>query len=248
MGIFDLFRGTKKDDPKGKANQVAKWGPIAADKRAQNYDRLEALEAMVDIGTADAAAALLRRFTFVIDPSITDQEEKELAFRGILSAGKEAIAPVRAFAQKAESLAWPMRVLKELLSQEEFVEELLEWLSRWDTEYAKFVDPKLQLLAALEEYRDPKIAEAVEPFLEDASEPARFHAVATLLAQEGEDRKTSLLSALKGEESVRVRNKIAEGFVVNGWVVEEDERDAVRRVLTDDYALAPTGTIQRMRG
>src|SRR5512140_1328837 len=116
MGLFDLFKGGGKGE-KGdkKANAAAKWAEKAADKRAQNYDRQEAIQALADMGTPEAAAALLKRFTFLIDPSITDQEEKDLAFRGVLNAGKDAIEPVRAFAAKAESLAWPMRILKELV-------------------------------------------------------------------------------------------------------------------------------------
>ena len=43
---------------------------------------------------------LLKRFTFHMDPSITDQEEKDAAFRGILRAGRGAIEPVRAFAAR----------------------------------------------------------------------------------------------------------------------------------------------------
>ena len=89
---------------------------------------------------------LLKRFTFHMDPSITDQEEKDAAFRGILRAGRGAIEPVRAFAARAESLAWPMKIIKALVDEGEYVEELLRWLSKWDTEYAKFVDPKVQIL------------------------------------------------------------------------------------------------------
>src|SRR5438094_687055 len=148
MGLFDLFKGGKtKGDEKPKANPAAKWANVAADKRAQNYDRQEALQQLASMGTPDAAAALLKRFTFVMDPSITDQEEKEVAFSGIVKAGRDAIEPVRAFAAKAESLSWPMRVLRELLNEEELVDELLVWLARWDVEYSKFIDPKIQLLA-----------------------------------------------------------------------------------------------------
>jgi hypothetical protein len=108
MGLFDLFKGgAKGGDKKGdkKANAAAKWAERAGDKRAQNYDRQEAIQALAEMGTPEAATALLKRFTFLIDPSITDQEEKDLAFRGVLRAGKDAVEPVRAFAAKAESLA-----------------------------------------------------------------------------------------------------------------------------------------------
>src|SRR5580698_6707213 len=155
MGLFDLFKGGAKagGEDKPKASPAAKWANVAGDKRAQNYDRQEAIGALAAMGSADAAGALLRRFTFVVDPSITDQEEKDRAFNGILRAGRDAIEPIRTFVAKAESLAWPMKVIKEILSEEEYVEELVLWLSRWDVEYAKFIDPKIQILVALEEVR-----------------------------------------------------------------------------------------------
>src|SRR5688572_21529649 len=154
MGLFDLFKSknTKGDTkkPSEDATAAAKWAERARDKRAQNYDRQEAISALAEMKTAEAAAALLKRFTFNIDPSITDQEEKELAFQGILRAGEKALDPVRSFVKKAESVAWPIKIMKELLEEEPFIEELVKWLERWDTEYAKFIDPKLQLLIALE--------------------------------------------------------------------------------------------------
>jgi hypothetical protein len=129
MGLFDLFKGEKK---KG-GSPSAKWADRLT-KRAQNYDRQEAIQALAEMGSSDAVELLLKRFTFHVDPSITDQEEKESAFRGILRADREAIEPVRAFAAKAESLAWPMKIMKELLVDEQaYAEELLRWLSRWIT-------------------------------------------------------------------------------------------------------------------
>src|SRR5580698_3871491 len=208
MGLFDRFRGGPADK---KASPAGKWAD-RIEKRAQNYDRQEAIQALAEMATADAVEALLKRFTFHIDPSITDQEEKESAFRGILRAEKDAIEPVRAFAGKAESLAWPMKIMKELVDEQEYVEELLRWLSRWDTEYAKFIDPKIQLLAALEEHHHPRLREEVERFLEDVNEPARFHAASTLLAHGDAEALPALVKLLVGEESVRVRTKVAEGL------------------------------------
>ena len=241
MGLFDLFKSGKGQGgrDKGKAPAAAKFAERAGDKRAQNYDRQEAIQGLSELtskwsqrlGEADlpeeaqeeargelaaAASALLRRFTFVIDPSITDQEEKDAAFTAIVRCGRHAIEPVRAFAAKAESLAWAMRVLKELLPEEEYVGELLLWLSRWDTEYAKFIDPKIQLLATLEEHRHPDLVKTVEPFLLDVNETARFHAAATLLAQDDASVAPAILQALVDEESVRIKIKIADAFLARG--------------------------------
>jgi HEAT repeat protein len=243
MGLFDLFKQDKGKKERPKSSPAAKWAD-RIEKRAQNYDRQEAIQALADLGTPDAVEALLKRFTFHMDPSITDQEEKDAAFKGILRAGKDsAIEPVRAFAAKAESLAWPMKIMKELVDGDEYVEELLRWLSRWDTEYAKFIDPKVQILTALEEHKHPHVREGVERFLEDVNEPARFHAVCALLAQEDVAAAPALAHLLGEEESVRVRTKIAEGLVARGWSVPEDERDAVRKALPPAFSLDGGGRI-----
>src|SRR5258708_32965734 len=138
MGVWDGLRGGGSGDK--KASPAAKWAD-RVEKRAQSYDRQEAITALSEMGTPEAVGALLKRFTFHIDPSITDQEEKDAAFQGVLRAGTSAIEPVRAFAAKAESLAWPMKIARELLEEAEYIDELLRWLQRWDTEYSKFVDP-----------------------------------------------------------------------------------------------------------
>src|SRR5258708_40305543 len=99
MGLFDLLKaksdkGKPGTEPAAVGDKnVARLGKVAGDKHAQNYDRIEAIDALGKVGTGDAAAALLKRFTFHIDPSITDQEEKEAAIRDVLAAGGAAQGP-----------------------------------------------------------------------------------------------------------------------------------------------------------
>jgi HEAT repeat protein len=244
MGLFDLFKGGPKADGKArpKGSPASKWSD-RVEKRVQNYDRQEAIQALSEMGTPEAVQVLLKRFTFHMDPSITDQEEKDAAFRGILRAGRGAIEPVRTFAAKAESLAWPMKIIKELVDEREYAEELLRWLSKWDTEYAKFIDPKVQILAALEDLRHPRIREEIERFLEDVNEPARFHASSTLIAQGDAAAVPALVKLLLEEESVRVRTKVAEGIAAKTWVIAEDARPAVRKVLPPAFSVDAGGRL-----
>jgi hypothetical protein len=242
MCLFDLFKAGGDKKPRPKASPAAKWAD-RIEKRAQNYDRQEAINALAEMGTSDAVEVLLKRFSFHMDPSITDQEEKDTAFRGVLKAGQEAVEPVRAYAAKAESLSWPMKIMKEILAPNEYTEELLRWLSRWDTEYAKFVDPKIQLLTELEVHHHPGIRERVAPFLEDVNEPARFHAACTLLAQDDPESAGPLSRLLADEESLRVRSRIAEGLAGRGWAVPEADRDAVRKALGASFALDAEGHV-----
>src|SRR5688500_1900276 len=105
---------------------------------------------------------------------------------------------------KAESVQWPYKIMKELVDEEALVDELIKWLSRWDTEYVKFMEPKLQLLDALGDYKIPKVRPAVEPFLDGFTEEARYRAVQTSLAQKEPDSLEKRLDRFLDEESVRI--------------------------------------------
>ena len=187
------------------------------------------------MGTADAAAALLRRFTFTSIRRSPTRKRRTALTTASCAPGEDAIDPVRSFAGKAESLAWPMQILKALLDEDAFVEELLLWLSRWDTEYASSSIRRSRSSRRSRSTSSPRFARRVERFLEDVNEPARFHAVATTLAQDDDAALPALLDALGQEESVRVKNKIADGLVARGWRVPADGADAVRKALPPGY-------------
>ncbi len=248
MGLFDFFKGKQKagagERPKSGDRNVARYAD-AISKKAQNYDRQEALEQLAKIGSADAAAALLKRYAFVVDPSITDQEEKETAFRGVVSVGTDALPAIREFCKKAESLTWPLRMMREILDDEAYVAEITGLLESFDTEYARNPDPKVQLISSLESVKDPRIAEAVTRFLEDVYEPARFHAVTTLLAQDDPAAAGPMARALAREEANRTINRIAEGLAAKGWSIPEEDRGAVSSKLPRGYSLDPDGRVVR---
>lgn len=273
LGIFDFLRRSSPP-PAGAPMDKKVAGPakVAADKRAQNYDRLEAIQTLSHMKSADAAAALLRRFSFSIDPSISDQEEKELAFQGIVAAGLQGELPkdekereraieeledrrqqifeaVRSYCARAEQLTWPLKVLRELLPEERLTEELVLILERFDTEYARNVDPKVQVIVAIGEAGSgsEEARQAVERFLEDVNETVRFNAVQTTFALGDESSVPALVSMLESEESVRVKNKVGEGLSQRGWKVPSELREKAAAALrdTDQYTVDKSGNVVR---
>lgn len=274
MGLFDFLK--KKDDgkkgstPPPADRKVAGHAKVVADKRAQTYDRMESLQALAEMRSAESAAALLKRFGFSIDPSITDSDEKDLAFEGIVAAGKPGELPkdekereqalaeaderrekvveaTRLFCERAEQMTWPIKVLRALLDDDGYRDELLGLLERFDIEYSRNVEPKIQILVALDEVPSEDSREAVEAFLEDVNETVRFHAAETTFAHGAEASIPALCKMIVAEESVRVKNKVAEGFVRRGWSVPTELRDAVAKALrdTEGYRLDATGKVVR---
>ena len=196
MGLFDFFKGKSgkagtgnTERPRASDKNVARYAD-AISKKAQNYDRQEAIEGLAKIGSAEAATALLKRFTFVVDPSITDQEEKETAFRGIVAAGKDALPAIREFCVKAESLTWPLRMMRELLADDGLRRRGPRACSRSGTPSTR-ATPTRRSSSSRRSRRSRTRASSTRSsaFLEDVNEPTRFHAVTTLLAQDDRSRR-----------------------------------------------------------
>lgn len=252
MGLFDFLKksSSKSVPPAAPAGdkRIASLAKAATDKRAQTYDRMEAIQALVAIGSAEAAAALIKRFSFSIDPSITDQEEKEICFQAIVAAGKDVVPAVREACEKAEALTWLIKVLRYLLADDaEYEDVMLDILARFDTEYVRNTDPKIQVLMALEGIVSDEVRESVEAYLEDVNETVRFHAVETVFAQNDERSVGGFAKLLEAEESVRVKNKVAEGLAQRAWVIPDNLRDTVKRGLLDSsgFGVGPDGRVTR---
>lgn len=215
MGLFDFLTKKTAQTP------VQRLAAKAADKRGMAPDRWEALQALSKIDSEEAIEALLTRFTFYVDPTITDQEEKDSVFNAIVAKGKLSVEPIKRFIRKAESLSWPLKMLDRVLTPEEVLAILLELLGTMDTEYERDPQRKLQVLAELESRRGSAVVGAVLPFLQDVHEPARFLAVGAVLAQEERTvAREALLDALAKEESMRIKARILEGFSREGWSVD----------------------------
>lgn len=239
MGLFGLFE-------RKAGGALRKHAERVANKRAQPPDRWDSIQFLVREGTEEAVDALLGRFAFYVDPSITDQEEKDAAFDGILRIGERAKPSVKRALARSESISWPLKLLDRLQSGTEVVEDLLAALAPMDVEYERDPQRKIQLVAALEERKDARIAPAVARFLKDANETVRFQSVAAILAQDNAaECRQDLLDCLAVEESVRIRNRVLDGFVQRDWDVA-DRRADVQTRLTAGYRIDPRGHVQRV--
>ena len=246
MGIFDFLGKNKSaQPPRPSQKEIARLERLLGNKLSQNFDRQAAIEELGRMGTPQAAAALLKRFDWVLDPSITDQEEKESCMRGIVAAGDDALEPIREYCEKAESLTWPLKVLRAIVKDDaQAARELLGILAQFDTEYVRNAEPKVQLIQALEAYPTEEVRSAIEPFLADMSEPVRFVSVTSLFAINDPVSLPALVAALESEESRRVQNRIAQGLADRAWAIPAELASAITKALPPGFSLVG-GKVQR---
>jgi HEAT repeat protein len=222
---------------KSEGGAVRKHAERVANKRAQAYDRWESIQALAQMKSKEAVEALLARFTYYIEPSITDQEEKDAAFAGIVESGAIGLEPIVAFLKKGSSVSWPLKMMDRIVPAEIVLAHLLELLSGMDVEYERDPERKIQLLTTLAERKDPRVPDAVVRFLGDSNESVRFAAVGALIGQEAAaSHQTALVACLCEEDSVRVRNRILDTLSAGGISVAPNQ-ERVRGRLTTGYSL-----------
>jgi hypothetical protein len=226
---------------KSEAGPLGKHAERVANKRAQAYDRWDSIQALSRLRTKESVQALLPRFTFYVEPSITDQEEKDAAFTGIVESGAMALEPVCSFLRKADSISWPIKMLDQIVPPEVVVANLLDLLASMHTEYERDPERKCQILTTLAERKDPRVAAAVVRFLDDANETVRFNAVGALLSQaDSGEHLDPLIDCLCRDESVRVRNRILDAFAA-GNISTSPHEERVKPRLPAGYSLDKTG-------
>jgi HEAT repeat protein len=245
MGLFDFLGKKKAGNNDASDRDVARFERVVGNKLSQNIDREEAIAQLAKMGTRASAAALLKRFDWLMDPTILDSEEKEAALAGIVRSGEEAIEPIRAYCRKSESLLWALKALAKIVPPERLADELLALLDQFDTEYIRNPEPKIQLITELSHHPTEDVRVAVEPFLNDASEPVRFAAATTLFELNMPESVTSLVAALETEESLRIKNRICQGLADRQWPVPSEQLATTGQALPPDYRLDGTQIAKR---
>ena len=134
------------------------------------------------------------------------------------------LTPVVLHTGQHDSIAWPLKILDQLVDDEEVADVLLQMLSKMHTDYERDPQRKIDVIAQLEDRRDPRIVEGVLRFFEDVAEGARFHAVATAMKQaNADDAKDASLELLKNDESVRVKVQVLDGFIAHSWPLDAED-------------------------
>jgi HEAT repeat protein len=240
----------------GLLDMIGLGGPEARIRRLQKKlmekfgpkeNRQGAIEELGELKTEPAIEALLVRYTFRIDPGITDDEEKARLLALITAAGPVALGPVKRFISSRDEISWPLRALEALLPQAEVVQFLVEVARKVGSEYSRVPEKKVLLLHALSGQRSPEIAQVVLPFLDDMDDEVQIAAAEVIVRQEDPVGREPLIQHfLKAHEgsNARVREALAGLLADSPWDVK-GYTPKVEAALPDRYKLDSKGKVQR---
>ena len=242
MGLFDLLSKEGR-----KAGALKRSLARAVNKDAQSADRMRALEILNDDGSEEAIYGLCRRFSFVYDKTIEDEQEKEWVESALVEKGDRVLTMLKRYLHSADSISWPLRVLEKVAAADQIAEVIHELAERNEPGYVRDPSKKIQLLTFMGDHRDARLSERLVPYLEDMDEGVRFTTVESLvkLKNEAISREPLLKHFIKPEEeSGRIKIRIAEGFADLGWEVK-GYRGTVEKLLPDQFLVDGKGRVRR---
>jgi HEAT repeat protein len=241
MGLLDMIG---LGGPEAKVRRLQKK---SMEKFGPKENRQGAIEELGEMKTEPAVEALLLRYTFRVDPGITDDEEKARVLALITAAGPVALGPVKRFISSRDEISWPLRALEALLPQAEVVQFLVEVARKVGSEYSRVPEKKVLLLHALSAHKSPEIASVVLPFLEDMDDEVQIAAAEVIVRQQDPAGREPLIQHfLKAHEgsNARVREALAGLLADSSWDVK-GYTPSVEAALPPAYKLDSKGKVQR---
>lgn len=240
MGLLDIFTGGSGPDKalKLKSKVTQKFGDPST--------RQKAIEQLGEMKIPEAVSVLLSRFTITVDPLTTDADEKERTFDLVRGFGKDAVPPIKEFLSKNDAAtSWALRLLGELLTEEEVLGACVDSLQHLSAHYTKNPEKKVVLLHHVTGKQDPRIPPVVMPFLEDMSDDVKIAALKALGSFKFEPAREPMLKLLTADETARRVRTSALAALVEGGFAVDDYREKVQPLLVEPYVLGPDGRIQR---
>ena len=215
MGLFDIFSSDKRREKRLERSIRSANNRY----KPKEYRQIALTEVVEEAkrGNEVAISGLLARFAVNAEPTIEDEQEKDWVHDALVEIGHKALEPIRRVLRSAESVNWAQRTLRNIVSPEEYRQELLDVLSDFDTEYERNPDRKLQTIMALADTPGEEVVKALLRFLEDVDETVRFQTVGALAKHGNEIAREPMLKALCEDESIRVKNEIVEAFSRLEW-------------------------------
>jgi HEAT repeat protein len=241
MGLLDMLG---MGGPEAKVRRLQKK---AMQKFGPAENRQGAIEELGGMKTEAAIDALLSRYTFRVDPGITDDDEKARVLALVTQAGDVALAPVKRFISSRDEISWPLRALEGLLPEAEVVKFLVEVATKIGGEYSRVPEKKVLLLHALSAHRSPDIAPAVLPLLDDMDDEVQIAAAEVIVKQQHPAGREPLIQHfLKAHEAsnARVREALSGLLADSGWDVK-GYTPKVEAALPQGYKLDSRGKVLR---
>ena len=236
MGLFDFL---KPKSALEKASQQIREAYAQPDYRRTAMDKL------FEIGTDEAYAALLQRFTYNANGQIADESEKNDLVTELADVGEPVLPALKSFIQTEQHLAYPIRSLVRIIGKADARDFLIETLQRYEPMDHRSTKSKISLLIALGELCEAEQATALAPYLEDHSDDVQAQAVMALEQLANPETREALCALCVGDAyAARVQRQAAGALAELGWSVK-DKFSSFNDELREEFMIGKKGALIR---
>lgn len=213
---------------------------------AASDGRYAAIDALREMGTAEAIQGIMHRFNFTAQQTMVDAEEKEYAVKAVLHFGERAVDSIKGYLRVCTYPSWPVKLLRELTSEEVVLDSLLDLLDAEDTAFRRAAEEKtLEVLKHVEEFRDTRIIDKALAYLDHSSDDIRLAALKLLEANADDRVRDAMLDLLDDDEAPRLRVAAADVFARMEWRTHGRAK-GLREKLPDGFFMTKDGVIKRV--
>lgn len=229
--VFGLF---------SKKKPLEKTIARATNKLSQQVDRWAALEKLKEDGSEDALFGLCKRFGITSTKGVEDETEKNWVVDTLVAVGPPALPPLVRYMEKADQLAFPLRVLERIAPREKVLEVADALFASEPPGYVRMPERRIDLMRWFSEWKpatDDEIVGRLSPYVADFDENSRFTAIDGMSGRDPAKIGPPLIAALirPEEDSGRIKRTIAEVLGKSGAPLG-DQADAVAAALTGQLA------------
>ncbi len=252
MGFFSRLFGrndTQATDAeqtpiKKVSPQIARLTKKLENKYGQAQERQMAIDQLAEVGSVEAAQALLKRFSFRIEQTIGDEEEKRSVYDHLVALGPTSVQPILDYLNNEKSPYWPTKALRQIVGDEETVTHLLDIIRSMEAIFDRDIQRKVELVSNLCEFDHPEVIKALFEFAKDENEEIRVRAVEAMAKMGNEDLCDVLIDRLVDPaETQRMRVSILSLLVDRKWKVKH-RKEEIRKVIPDSFWIDDVGTIK----
>ncbi len=222
-----MFQAIKDFFVNRKQRKLEKNTALAKNAKAIREERHGALEFLCNLEKPEQGIpGLLNRFDFSLEHGINDTKEKEMSMEGILRHGSAALPFVTEHLKKSDRIAWPLKILYKIGTEDQIVATLQNALNYSDVSFDRSaVDKNYDIICYLREHQLGTYVEKLSHFLKDHDERVRFATVEALIEQ----KDASIPARLEGfladdtSENRRIRKSVLDAFLAQGWTLKNPQ-------------------------
>ena len=242
---MEFFRKLFSDQSGPSERQIQRALKQVIQLHGEAATRVGAMERLASWRTAEAASALLRRFTVQTPQASMDLEEKQYAVKLLVEMGRVAVQPILNYLNVEPDVTYPVQALREILPSEEYHKCLTEILASLSTGYIRWPEAKAVFIAHLSDGAFPQVAETVLRSLEDEDDDVCIAAIDYLARNGDETIRGKLIQVfLEAESRPRVRGRILDHFCEKEWPVK-GYRKKMEEAIALPFYLTSKGTVKR---